>query len=339
MPSFCASAMQKEGEGSSIDKSGMYRVLEQFPSQCLEAFRFADGISVSDVTNVIVTGMGGSAIAGDILAAYLRKDKLPVFVNRDYSLPKFATKKSLVIISSYSGNTEETVSCLKDALKIGCKIVGISSGGKIQKMCKDARIPFIKLPSGYQPRCALGYGFFPMLALLQNSKLIENRNDDFERTIKALRNPAFKRMAEELSEKLAGKIPLIYASEAFRPVAYRWKTQFNENAKSHAFYHVFPELDHNELVGYLRRQEGFYCIMLKDEDDHPRIIKRVKVTKELIKKLDTPVTEVTIKGDCLLSKLFSTIYMGDWTSYFLAVKYGVDPTPVKVIEDLKKQLG
>jgi len=161
---------------------------------------------------------------------------------------------------------------------------------------------------------------------------IDNPVEDIKNTIKALKNPKFKERAQDLAEKLVEKIPLIYASERMGVVAYRWKTQFNENAKIHAFCHVFPELDHNELVGYDNIKAGYHVIIIKDDDDYVKIKKRMDITKRLISEAGINVTEMVIKGDCFLTKLFSAIYLGDLTSYYLALKYGTDPTPVDVIE-------
>ncbi|MBD3309727.1 bifunctional phosphoglucose/phosphomannose isomerase [Candidatus Woesearchaeota archaeon] len=326
-------------EKAGVDKENMYSVIDDLANQCMAARRLASGIKVTDVSNVIVTGMGGSAIAGDLLAAYLKDEKLPVFVNRDYNLPKFATKRSLVIVSSYSGNTEETVSAFRKALRIGCRIVAIGSGGKVKEICEETKTPHIKVPRGYEPRAALGFMFFPMLTVLENSKLISSKKADVDKTISILKKPVFRNMGRELAEKLVDKTPIIYSSERFNPVAMRWKTQLNENVKIHAFYNTFSEMNHNEIMGYVNVKSNYFVLILKDEEDHPRIKKRMTICKELIKEKGVHVMEVTIKGDCFLSKMFSTLYMGDWASYFLAMKYGIDPTPVTIIEDLKKKMG
>ena len=177
-----------------------------------------------------------------------------------------------------------------------------------------------------------------MLAVLYNSHFIDNPSEDIKNTIKALKNPKFKERAQDLAEKLVEKVPLIYSSEKMGVVAYRWKTQFNENAKIHAFHHVFPELDHNELVGYGNIKAGYHIIIIKDDEDYVKVKKRMDITKRLISEAGINVTELVIKGECFLTKLFSAIYLGDLTSYYLALKYGTDPTPVDVIEKLKKEL-
>ena len=323
---------------NKTDKSNMINILESIPEQIAEAIKLAKDVKVTDpVKRIMVAGMGGSAVSGDILKAYLR-DKIDVTVNKDYSLPELAGKETLLFIVSYSGNTEETISAFRTAQRKNMNMVVITTGGKLEELSKISKTPCIIIPKGFQPRAALAYLFFPMLAVLYNSHFIDNPVEDIKNTIKALKNPKFKERAQDLAEKLVEKIPLIYSSEKMGVVAYRWKTQFNENAKIHAFCHVFPELDHNELVGYDNIKAGYHVIIIKDDDDYVKIKKRMDITKRLISEAGINVTEMVIKGDCFLTKLFSAIYLGDLTSYYLALKYGTDPTPVDIIEKLKKEL-
>ncbi|PIN77694.1 bifunctional phosphoglucose/phosphomannose isomerase [Candidatus Woesearchaeota archaeon CG_4_10_14_0_2_um_filter_33_10] len=323
---------------NKTDKSNMINILESIPEQIAEAIKLAKDVKVTDpVKRIMVAGMGGSAVSGDILKAYLR-DKIDVTVNKDYSLPELAGKETLLFIVSYSGNTEETISAFRTAQRKNMNMVVITTGGKLEELSKISKTPCIIIPKGFQPRAALAYLFFPMLAVLYNSHFIDNPVEDIKNTIKALKNPKFKERAQDLAEKLVEKIPLIYSSEKMGVVAYRWKTQFNENAKIHAFCHVFPELNHNELVGYGNIKAGYHVVIIKDDDDYVKIKKRMDITKRLISEAGINVTEMVIKGDCFLTKLFSAIYLGDLTSYYLALKYGTDPTPVDVIEELKKEL-
>ena len=323
---------------NKTDKSNMINILESIPEQIAEAVKLAKDVKVTDpVKRIMVAGMGGSAVSGDILKAYLR-DKIDVTVNKDYSLPELAGKETLLFIVSYSGNTEETISAFRTAQRKNMNMVVITTGGKLEELSKISKTPCIIIPKGFQPRAALAYLFFPMLAVLYNSHFIDNPVEDIKNTIKALKNPKFKERAQDLAEKLVEKIPLIYSSEKMGVVAYRWKTQFNENAKIHAFCHVFPELNHNELVGYGNIKAGYHVVIIKDDDDYVKIKKRMDITKRLISEAGINVTEMVIKGDCFLTKLFSAIYLGDLTSYYLALKYGTDPTPVDVIEELKKEL-
>jgi glucose/mannose-6-phosphate isomerase len=210
----------------------------------------------SEIKNTIVAGMGGSAISADLLSSFLADElTIPFSSCRDYSLPKYADEKSLVLISSYSGNTEETISCLKDALHRRCKIIAVSTGGEIKKLASKNNIPWISLQKGFQPRFALGARFFSMLKILQTLKLIPAQ-DNVVNDIKSLWKQrgmdfaADENLALKTAEKLIGVIPLIYSSSKLEAVGYRLKCQFNENSKLHAFNAIIPELNHNEIVGW-----------------------------------------------------------------------------------------
>lgn len=319
-----------------IDKSNYIEVLEDFPHQCRKSLELPKGMIIpSDISNIVVCGMGGSAIGGDLLKTYLN-ETIPVIVNRDYKLPKFVNENSLIILVSYSGNTEETLNCYKEAKEKGCSIVAVSSDGKLAEKCKKT----IKIPSGLQPRAAIGYLFFPIIGLLHNSGIIEVKNEELNEMLNIIKDVNYyKEKGEALAKKIKGKIPVIYSSTLLEPVAYRFKTQINENSKQPAFNHVFPEMNHNELVGYknMERKE-FVAIFIRDKEDHPRIKKRMEICKKIIeKRID--VEEIETKGSYLLSRMFSAIYLGDFASYYLALFNREDPTPVNIIEYLKKELA
>ncbi|MEK6942599.1 MAG: bifunctional phosphoglucose/phosphomannose isomerase [Nanoarchaeota archaeon] len=318
------------------DASNMIKVLEGFSNQCKTAFELTKGMAVTGkVDKIVVAGMGGSAVGGDLLKSYMHDSKIPVFVVKDYSLPGFVDENTLVFCVSYSGNTEETLSVFDAATKKKAKIVVITSGGDLGAKAKKA----IKIPSGLQPRASLGYLFLPMLGVLANSRIIELNEKEIKEMIDVLSNTEdFKKKGEELAKKIKGKTPIVYASDLFAPVAYRWKTQLNENSKSPAFSHVFPELNHNELVGYqTMSKDKFIAIYIKDEFDHERIKKRMMITKEITSNR-VDVEEVSTKGNSLLARMFSGIYYGDFASYYLALLNNIDPSPVNVIENLKKKL-
>ncbi|MFH1589306.1 MAG: bifunctional phosphoglucose/phosphomannose isomerase [archaeon] len=322
------------------DKEDMKSVIQGFASQINLAYKQKIDVEVEgDIKKVIIAGMGGSAVAGDIMKSFLRDEPTPITVSRGYNLPKDANKETLVIISSYSGNTEETLSSYKDALRKSCRIVSITSGGKLLHLSIANRTPVIKIPTGMQPRAALAYSFFPMLRLLEKVRITSNRKPEVEQLIKNLDKKVFMDNGITISEKLVDKIPLIYASEVLAPVAYRWKTQLNENSKVMAFYNEFSELNHNEMQGIFNQNAHFHCIMLRSDIDGHRMSKRMDITKKHLTNKDISVTDIAIKGNTLLTKLFSAIHMGDWVSYFLALRYMIDPTPVAVIEEFKKELG
>jgi glucose/mannose-6-phosphate isomerase len=319
-----------------IDSQEMLKIIEGFPQQCKTALELPKGMSVSGkISNILIAGMGGSAIGGDLLRLYMHNSKIPVFVVRDYKVPNFVDETSLVFAVSYSGNTEETISAFEDAQRKKAKIVAVTSGGQLGAMAKKV----IKIPSGLQPRAALGYLFFPALGVLNNSGIVDVKGKEIEELLENLSTTEnFKTVGERIAKKIGLRTPLVYASEALSAVAYRWKTQFNENSKVAAFYHVFSEMNHNEIAGYQNiNKSDFIAIFIRDKFDDDKIKKRMDVTKEII-STRVDVEEVFTKGEHLLSRLFSSIYYGDFVSYYLAIQNRIDPTPVTVIENLKKKL-
>lgn len=319
-----------------IDISNMLKVIEDFPQQCRTALELPKGTAVSGkFDKIVVAGMGGSAVGGDLLKSYMRNSRIPVFVVRDYKVPEFVDEKTLFFAVSYSGNTEETISAYSNAVKKKAQIVAITSGGQLAAMAKKV----IKIPSGLQPRAALGYLFFPVLGVLVNSGIVEVKSSEITEMIDILsKTEDFKVVGERIAKKIQNKTPIVYASELFSAVAYRWKTQFNENSKVAAFHHVFSEMNHNEIAGYQNTNKSdFIAIFIRDKDDNERIKKRMDITKEII-STRVDVEEIFTKGESLLSKIFSGIYYGDFASYYLAVANKIDPTPVTVIENLKKKL-
>lgn len=320
----------------AIDSSNMLRAIEEFPQQCRTALELPKGMSVSGrVDKIFVCGMGGSAVGGDILKACMRSSKIPVFVVRDYQVPDFVDENSLVFAVSYSGNTEETLSAFEDALKKKAKIVAVTSGGSLSQIAKKC----IKIPAGLQPRAALGYLFFPVLGVLANSGIVDVRGKEIEEMLGILSKTVdFRTLGERIAKKIGQRTPIVYASELLSAVAYRWKTQFNENSKIAAFAHSFSEMNHNEIASYQNiSRDDFIAVMIRDREDNERIKKRMDITKEII-STKADVEEVFTKGEHLLSRIFSGIYCGDFASYYLAVANRIDPTPVTVIENLKKKL-
>lgn len=319
-----------------IDNSNMLKVIEDFPQQCKTALELPRGMSVTGrIDKIVVAGMGGSAIGGDLLKIYMHNLKVPVFVVRNYKVQNFVDENTLVFAVSYSGNTEETISAFEDAVKKKAKTVAVTSGGYLGQIAKKV----IKIPSGLQPRAALGYLFFPVLGILHNSGIVDVKGKEIEEMLGILsKKDDFKTVGERIAKKIGQRTPLVYASEMLGAVAYRWKTQFNENSKVAAFHHVFSEMNHNEIAGYqTMSKNNFFAIIIRDKDDNERIKKRMDITKGIISsKVD--VEEVFTTGTFLLSRLFSGIYYGDFASYYLAIANKIDPTPVSVIENLKKRL-
>ena len=324
------------------DKENMIELFENFPVQCEEALEIAEnfkgplGLGVRQFDNIIVLGMGGSGISGHLMKDLLKKElKIPVFVNQTYELPGFANKNSLVFAVSYSGNTEEIIACFKSAKEIDCKIIAITSNGKLARMHRKC----ILIPSGIPPRVALGHLLIPMLVILHKAELIKSKNSDIAEAVRILRGKQkeIKSAGMKIAEALKGKIPVVYASAGFESVALRWRTQFNENSKTFSHSNTFPELNHNESVGWGPFEEKLVFILLRDMEEGVQVGKRISATKKLLKEKSV-VIEINSAGQSLLARALYLISVGDFASYYLALLNGVDPTPVKNIEYLKKAI-
>lgn len=321
----------------NIDKGNMGLTISKLPQQCREALNLTKDVKIdTKIKNIVVIGMGASGITGRILKDYLGT-KIPIYVVQDFSVPEFVNPYSLVFCISYSGNTAETISAFRTAIRKSAQIIAITSGGKLKELAKKLNKQIIEIPKGIPPRAALGYLFIPMLVVLQNSRIIPDKRDEINKMIDSLMNIKFKEKAQELAAKLQDKIPIIYSSNKLKSAALRWKQQFNENSKVHCFCNVFPELDHNEIMGYENLKGDYFVVILKDEDDKVETKERMDITKKIISE-HCPVTEIIVKGDNLLTKIFSAIYLGDLTSFYLALLYNTDPTPVYSIEEIKKEL-
>lgn len=320
-----------------VDNEDMYRVILDMPRQLNRAIHISQDITVPKPDKIFTCGMGGSGIAGDILKSYMWGSDIPVFVIKDYVLPEYCGRNSLVFILSYSGNTEETVSAYRSALRKGCKIVTISCGGILKELCLKNKTPFVEITElNIQPRSAIAFLFIPLVTILQNSGILK-KGTDISTMIDTLMRTDLRDRARELATKLKDQIPLIYTSTRLAPVGIRWKNDFDEDSKEMAFNNVLPEMDHNEIVGFTHLNGKYFAVFISDEDDIPGVRDRFKITKELISG-KVGFTEVKLTGKNFLTKVFTAIMLGDLVGYYLAIDYGIDPTPVKVIEDLKKKL-
>ncbi len=318
----------------TIDKSDMKGVLTSFPKQCREALTLSKGIKIGRrVSNILVLGLGGSGIGGDILKSIVQT--LPVIVIKDYNIPDFVNEETLVFAVSYSGNTEETLSAVTQAKNRNAQVIAITSGGQLSELGDS----LIRVPQGLQPRNAIGYLFLPILGVLYNSGLIRIKNTDMNEMIQVLSDVNyFEEKGIDIAKKIGDKIPIIYSSIDFEACAYRFKCEINENAKRPAYHHVFPELCHNELVGYKGMERSRYLVLLlRSSTDHERIRLRMDICKQLFEEF-VEVVEIIAVGQSKFAKMFSIIYLGDWVSYYLALHFRVDPTPVDVIEALKRKL-
>ncbi|HNX29410.1 MAG TPA: bifunctional phosphoglucose/phosphomannose isomerase [Syntrophomonadaceae bacterium] len=303
--------------------------------------------------NVLICGMGGSAIGGDILRTWGQLDAtVPLIINRDYRIPHFINEHSLVIAVSYSGNTEETLQAYHLAREIGAPIIGVTSGGKLADLARKNGDGLAIIPGDLVPRAASGYLLAPVALILQQLAILPGAREAIMETAQLLASlrreigpevTGDKNQARQIAAGLKNSLPLIWGvvgtSEA---AAMRWKGQINENAKAPAFFNLFPELNHNEIVGFELSEEilgRIAIIILKDKFDNERIKKRIKITKDIVLPKVKAVIEVESSGESFLARLYSLIYTGDYVSYYLAMEYGIDPTPVKVIDFLKNELG
>jgi len=339
-----------------LDPANMLEHLHGLPQQCHTAWHKAKDFELSrdyaSIDKVVILGMGGSAIGGDLLRNFISRLTQPiVFVTRDYDLPAFVDDRTLVIASSYSGNTEETLSAFSQALKGKCKKLAMTTGGKLKTLAQNAKVPLFVIDHTSQPRAALGYSFIPLIAFLQKlnflgdkSAEVEEMIQDVEKLLGELKEtvPTSSNRAKQLASKLHGKIAVIYGAGILFAVARRWKTQINENSKAWAFYETFPELNHNAVVGYQfpsKLAPKMYVVLLRCPSLHPRTLIRYQLTSELLKQNDISHEIIDSPGKGELSQMMSLIYLGDWVSYYLAILYEIDPTPVKSIDYLKKRLG
>lgn len=315
-----------------------HQTLLELHKQIKTSSELGKDMGFEDIEMIIFAGVGGSSLPGRIMSDYVDL-KIPILNIYDYKIPQSANSKTLVICISYSGNTEETIDSYKHAFRRGCKILTISSGGKLEKLSKENNTPNIKVQHGIQPRAAIASMFFPILNVFEASGLIKNVAYEVETVIDAVTSDTFDDYAKDLSQKLLGKVPIIYSGPDMKSVAYKWKINFNENCKIHAFTNFFPELNHNEMTGFENPNANYYAIMIRDESDHRRIKDRINITKNLIAKKKINTTEISITGKTKLSRMWSSIHLSDLTSYHLAVALKTDPEPVHMIETLKKDLA
>jgi len=330
---------------AKYDPDNMRQAILSIPEQSEQGYKTVEAMDLSRAggkySSVLIAGMGGSAIAGLLLQSYLVDQPIRISVVQDYSLPAWAGKHTLVIACSYSGNTEETLSVYKEARRKGCDVIAVTTGGKLEEYARVSKLIIVNVPAGNQPRAAMAYQFFAMLRLLEKLRLVESKAKDVLRLKEDLKAQFqnLERNAIILSEKLLNKTPLVYTSKRFEAIAYRWKCQFNENSKTMAFYHVFSEMNHNEIQAFINPRGNYHAILLRFDEDHRRIQKRMTLTKEIMLRGGVSDTEIAIRGVSLLSKMFSAILLGDLTSYYLAMRLKTDPSEVSLIEDFKEKLG
>lgn len=337
------------------DPKGMYALTVQFPNQCRQALEIAEAAELElpafHPKNVVLTGLGGSAAGGDICQAIFEEQgTVPFSVNRDYSLPSYVDSSTLVFAASYSGNTEETLAAYASAKERGAKVIAITSGGKLGELAGSAGDPVIRIPGGQPPRTALGFMLVPVLAACVRLGYLDAQ--PFEATFALLNRCAFDWAIEspqdanptkQLAAALHGKLPILYGLGRFQGLAaYRWKGQINENAKNMCFTHAFPELNHNEILGWLGsdRQgvQKWAVVYLEDGRESAKMKARARVTQSLIGSRAEFYSAKAL-GDSLLERSLSLLYFGDFVSIYLAALNEVDPENIDWLNELKAELA
>ena len=337
------------------DREGMLTCLHEMPRLCHQAWQMAMDFDLppdyARVNKVVILGMGGSAIGGELVSSLaLSEAKLPILICRDYHLPALVDAETLVIASSYSGTTEETLSSFEQALETGAKKLAITTGGKLKTMAEKRDIPVFSFAYKAQPRAALPFMFIPLLCFLQRLGIIGDKSSDVADTAQVLQGLSSKidegvllsqNPAKQLAGRLYNRLPVIYGADIVSGVARRWKTQLNENSKAWAFYDVFPELNHNSVVGYQFPAElaaNTVVVLLRSALLSEQIKLRYQATCQLLEQAKIDYQIVDGIGASSLAQIMSLVLFGDYTSYYLAMLNKIDPSPIKAIDFLKRKL-
>jgi glucose/mannose-6-phosphate isomerase len=340
----------------TIDRQDMLASIDDLPDQLEQAWALGKRLPLGDITgvrHVVIAGMGGSAIGADLLAAYTAPMVMaPVIVWRGYDLPAFASgEHSLVVASSHSGDTEETLSAFEAAWESGTQVLVVTTGGELARRAADVGVPVWQFEHKGQPRTAVGYSFGLLLGLLSRLGLIPDPEQEVEEALAAMREqqkgitadvPVVENPAKRMAGQLMGRWPTILGADFLAPVARRWRGQISELSKAVAQFEELPEADHNMVAG-VENPEGLFAqtmvVFLKGEAQHARNKLRVEVTRKVLMLEGFNTDVIRAQGNSRLAQQWTALHFGDYTAYYLAMAYGADPTPVGAIEDLKKQLS
>ena len=334
----------------SRDSQDALGITRKQPAQYRYAYNF-QWAPPRQINNLVIAGMGGSGLAAKFLSTWPSL-KIPIQVVQDYDLPSYVSENTLLITTSYSGGTEEIVSVLNNALKLENRpmIIVISSGGELEKIANANQLLLIKLPADYQPRMTFGYQLRALCEILEKSGLAtdliaqleessqksDSLLDEFVETKATTGN-----LAKQIALEIVGKSVVVYSSAKLYPLAYKWKISINENAKTIAWLNQFPELNHNEFIGWTSHpiNKPYSVIELRSNLDNPRILKRFEATEQLLSGKKPAAEIIELKGDKLLDQIMYGVALGDFVSIYLAILNGIDPTPVDIIEAFKKKLN
>ncbi len=329
----------------------MKKLIEGFTQQLSHAIKLGQSVDLvrpgSDIRNIIITGMGASGIGANLVESLtFGRVPIPITVSRGYNIPQFVSPHTLFIACSYTGDTEETLAAVHKGMLKRAHIICITCGGKLLEMAKEYNLFYIQIPNGTgTARAQLGYLMISLLYALYHTNLIgaafiketENSIEYLDRGEKAIQSEA-----ELIAKKLRGKLPIIYCDERLKSMAVRFQNQINENAKQMAHVNTFPEMNHNEIVGWhfpesvLQQSQVIY---LYSDHDHERVEKRMEICREIFEKRSNPIIDIVAEGASLLEQYYYLIHLTDWISYYLAKENGIDPDPVEAIDFLKGELA
>lgn len=330
----------------TMPKEIMKKLITEFPAQIKNALESVKKIELdlpSKIYNIHVAGVGGSGISASYTKELIRYNcSVPYEVSKRYHIPSYVDEHTLFIVSSYSGDTEEILNAIQEAIERKAQIVCVTTGGDLERIAKENNFNLVNLPKGEDvPRAYFGTSLVHQIGILQKAGLVSGYLESVGAAIELLETESnnIQKEAKEIAKAIAGKLPIIYATERIEPAALRWRQQINENAKQLAWHSYFPELNHNELQGWTKTYKDTIVINLRNDDDYKRNAVRVDVSKTIIADYCDQVLDVFSKGASLVEKMIYLTHLGDWVSYYLAEELEVDPIPVDVIARLKKELA
>ena len=321
--------------------------ISDFSNHLIEAMKIGENKTLKNknlnINNILIAGLGGSGIGGSIIAdVFASQINIPILVSKDYSIPSFVNKNTLVIASSYSGNTEETIYAVKKALKMNAEVTIITSGGKLKEIADKNNLNKIYIPGGHPPRAMFGYSFTQLFYLLNHYNVIDlSFATEFKKSISLLvkNEKNIKHDALVLAKNLYNKTPVIYVAHGFEGIATRFRQQLNENSKMLCWHHVIPEMNHNELLGWRVNVDKLAVVFFRNDLDNKRNKIRIEINKEVVKKYTKDVYEVVSRGDSVIQNTLYHIHFGDWVSWYLSELNNVDAIEIDVINYLKKELA
>lgn len=327
--------------------ANMNTLIAEFPDNITEALEIASKAKIStpkhEIRNVLICGMGGSGIGGRLVAKWVEDElSVPVTFSQDYGIPGFVSKNTLLIGSSYSGNTEETLSSIHQALEKGAQLIGITSGGQLLQLCQENKYDVIVVPGGNPPRAALAYSLVQLLhifAELGMSSKLRLAEMAKARDLIVAEQDSIRKIGREMASFINGNVAIFYATTDYEPVVVRARQQFNENGKNLGWSHTIPEMNHNELVGWGGGDDRFALVVLETDDVHPRNAKRLEITKATIAKKTKNLMSVQSKGKSRIERSIYFINIVDWASLYITDLNGADPIDIEIIDYLKDELS